>query len=104
MGSFNTLAKCVRILTLFSEASPTLQIGEIADRLRLPRSSAYRYVSALKTHGLVEQAPDGAGYRLGGRILELAATFCLTHLNTSRRRRLLGLASLRWRNAFRSSA
>ena len=74
VGSFNTLAKCVRILTLFSEASPTLQIGEIADRLRLPRSSAYRYVSALKTHGLVEQAPDGAGYRLGGRILELAAT------------------------------
>lgn len=74
MDPFNTLAKCVRILSLFSEASPTLQISEIADLLRLPRSSAYRYISALKTHGLVEQAPDGGGYRLGGRILELAAT------------------------------
>ena len=72
--TLNTLEKCVRILTLFSEASPTLTVGEIAERLQLPRSSAYRYVSALRAHRLVEPTPDGEGFRLGTRILELAAT------------------------------
>lgn len=70
----NTLEKCVKILTLFTDEDPTLQVAEIAAILELPRSTAYRYVAALKTHGLVEDSPDGKGIRLGGRILELAAT------------------------------
>ena len=68
----NTLEKCVRILELFSDTSPVLQVGEIAQILDLPRSTAYRYVSALKRHGLIEEAPGG--YRLGRRIIELAAS------------------------------
>jgi len=70
----NTLEKCVKILTLFSDEEPTLQVAEIAESLGLPRSTTYRYIAALRTHGLVEESPDGKGYRLGGRILELAAT------------------------------
>lgn len=70
----NTLEKCVQILTLFSVESPVLQVAEIAELLDLPRSTAYRYVSALKSYRLVEEAPDGSGYRLGSRINELAAT------------------------------
>jgi DNA-binding IclR family transcriptional regulator len=70
----NTLEKCVRILTLFSEATPTLEVGEIAERLQLPRSTTYRYISALRTYNLIEEVPEGRGYRLGTRILELAAT------------------------------
>jgi DNA-binding IclR family transcriptional regulator len=54
--------------------SATLVVAEIADRLELPRSTAYRYIAALKSQGLVEDAPGGPGYRLGARILELAAT------------------------------
>ena len=61
-------------MALFSEASPTLTVGEIADRLHLPRSTAYRYVGALRAHRLLETAPDGDGFRLGTMILELAAT------------------------------
>jgi len=61
-------------LTLFSEAAPVLEVAEIGQRLHLPRSTAYRYVSALKAHNFVEEAPGGSGYRLGSRILELAAT------------------------------
>jgi DNA-binding IclR family transcriptional regulator len=72
--TLNTLEKCVRILTLFTESAPVLGVAEIAARLDLPRSTAYRYISALRAHRFVEEAPDGAGYRLGGRILELAAT------------------------------
>ncbi|RLE35178.1 hypothetical protein DRJ24_02915 [Candidatus Acetothermia bacterium] len=70
----NTLEKCVRILELFSDTSPVLQVGEIARALDLPRSTAYRYVSALKRHGLLEQSPGENGYRLGRRIIELAAS------------------------------
>ena len=61
-------------MTLFSEASPVLEVAEIAERLHLPRSTAYRYISALKAHNFVEESPNGSGYRLGARILELAAT------------------------------
>jgi len=70
----NTLEKCMRILELFSDSSPVLRVGEIARALDLPRSTAYRYVSALNRNGLLEQAPGENGYRLGRRIIELAAS------------------------------
>jgi len=69
----NTLEKCVQILTLISE-SARIQVSEIAAHLGLPRSTAYRYIAALRSHHLVEEAEDGPGYRLGTKILELAAT------------------------------
>jgi DNA-binding IclR family transcriptional regulator len=69
----NTLEKCVQILTLISE-SARLPVSEIAAHLGLPRSTAYRYIAALRSHHLVEEAEDGPGYRLGTKILELAAT------------------------------
>jgi len=68
-----TLEKCVQILTLFSD-SPVLQVSEIAEKMGQPRSTAYRYVAALRANHLVEEADDGPGYRLGPKILELAAT------------------------------
>jgi len=74
VSRLNTLEKCVRILTLFSEAAQTLQVSEIADQLGLPRSSAYRYISALRAHNLIEVDPDDGGYRLGPAILDLAAS------------------------------
>ena len=70
----NTLETCVKILTLFTDEEPTLQIGAIAEMLDLPRSTTYRYIAALRAHRLVEESPDGKGIRLGSRILELAAT------------------------------
>lgn len=69
----NTLEKCVQILTLLSESSQ-LQVAEIARQLNLPRSTAYRYIAALRSHHLVDEAAAGYGYRLGTKILELAAT------------------------------
>jgi len=69
----NTLETCVKILALFTDDEPMLSVGEIAQALDLPRSTAYRYVAALRSHGLIEEAPDGDGVRLGSRILELAA-------------------------------
>lgn len=68
-----TLEKCVQILTLFAD-SPNLQVSEIAEKMGQPRSTAYRYVAALRAHLLLEEAEEGPGYRLGPKILELAAT------------------------------
>ncbi len=68
-----TLEKCVQILTLFSD-NPVLTVSEIAEKMGQPRSTAYRYVAALKAHHLVEETEETSGYRLGPKILELAAT------------------------------
>ena len=63
----------MQILTLFSD-TPVLTVSEIAEKMGQPRSTAYRYVAALKAHHLVEETEESSGYRLGPKILELAAT------------------------------
>ena len=73
MNPLGTLEKCVQILTLFSD-SRVLHVSEIAEKMGQPRSTAYRYVAALKANYLIEEADEGAGYRLGPKILELAAS------------------------------
>lgn len=70
--TLNTLEKCVKILTLFSEVAPVMSVSEIAAHLDIPQSTAYRYVSALKRHHLIEQDTNTGTYRLGTKILELA--------------------------------
>lgn len=45
---------------------------DIARALRLPISTAYRYVSALKQAGLVEEADSGGTYHLGTMVINLA--------------------------------
>ena len=79
--NLSTLVKCVQILTLFSEATPTLLVHEIAGLLELPRSTAYRYIAALRSTGLVEPDPENGGYRLGLKILDLAASMQRTSLH-----------------------
>jgi len=68
----NTLEKFVNILTLFTEGTPVMSVPEIAMSLQLPTSTAYRYVSALKQAGLIEEVAGTNGYSLGAKILELA--------------------------------
>ena len=67
-----TLEKFVNILTLFTEGTSVMTVPEIAKHLHLPISTAYRYVSALKQAGLIEEAIGTNGYSLGIKILELA--------------------------------
>jgi DNA-binding IclR family transcriptional regulator len=66
----SSIVRMFEILDLFSIETPTLQVEDIAARLRFTRSMAYRYVKELSDAGLV--APVGRGsYALGPRILEL---------------------------------
>lgn len=67
-----TLSRGIRILELLSEAREPLAIDEIARRLGVHRSVAYRLLRTLEDHGLVTR--DSAGrVVLGARMAALAA-------------------------------
>lgn len=73
MNALNTLKKCVDILTLLADFGPVLTVAEISERLYLPQSTTYRYIAALKTHGLIEEDVRRPGhYHLGIKLLHLA--------------------------------
>ncbi len=67
-----TIDRAVLILTCFSDAEPSLTLSEIATRLDLNQSTAYRYLSTLQNAGLLTRNASGGGYRLGLRMVELA--------------------------------
>ena len=49
-------------------------VTDVAERATLPKSTAARLLSSLAHEGFVEQVPGGTHYRLGPRILTLAAS------------------------------
>lgn len=64
--------KVLQILDYFSAARPKASIDELAGSIKVPKSTAYRYVSLLKEQGLV--GDDGRGrYHLTQRMAKLAA-------------------------------
>ncbi|UCF09598.1 MAG: IclR family transcriptional regulator [Candidatus Bipolaricaulota bacterium] len=70
VGTLNTLEKGIAILDLLAEVGAPLGVAEIAERMGLPLSTAYRYVATLKQHQLLEQDPVAGSYRLGTRLLD----------------------------------
>lgn len=67
-----TLSRGIRVLEVLADAREPLSIDEIAVRLRVHRSVAYRLLRTLEDHGLV--ARDSAGrLLLGARLAALAA-------------------------------
>ncbi|WP_394551741.1 IclR family transcriptional regulator [Agromyces sp. MMS24-JH15] len=70
--SSQTLSRGIRILEVLADARTPLTIDEIARRLEVHRSIAYRLLRTLEDHGLV--ARDGHGrIELGSRLAALAA-------------------------------
>lgn len=65
----SSLARLLATLRLFTRDEPVLSAETIAQRLRVPASTAYRYVKQLTTEGLVVRWKGG--YTLGPRIIEL---------------------------------
>jgi DNA-binding IclR family transcriptional regulator len=45
---------------------------EVAQHLKMSRSTTYRYLQSLRSYDLIEEADGSARFRLGARILELA--------------------------------
>jgi DNA-binding IclR family transcriptional regulator len=67
-----TLSRGIRILEVLADAREALSIDEVARRLGVHRSVAYRLVRTLEDHGLITR--DGSGrIQLGARMAALAA-------------------------------
>ena len=67
-----SIDRAALILTCFSAAEPRLSLADLASRLGLNQSTAYRYVATLQAAGLLERDGPRGGYRLGLRVIELA--------------------------------
>ena len=67
----STADRALDILLMFDDQHLTLTAADVARRLDVTRSTAYRYLQSLTSTQFVEEA-DGSGYRLGRRVLELA--------------------------------
>lgn len=67
-----TLSRGIRILEVLADASGALTIDEIAARLGVHRSIAYRLLRTLEDHGLITRDAAGA-VSLGARMAALAA-------------------------------
>ena len=55
-------------------ADGPIGVTEVADRVELPKSTVARLLASLQREGAVEQEPGGTRYRVGSRIVTLAAT------------------------------
>lgn len=67
-----SIDRAALILTCFSGAEPSFTLAEIAERLGLHQSTAYRYAATLEAAGLLERDGRRGGYRLGLQVVELA--------------------------------
>ncbi len=66
------ISRAADILTALAEDTGGLSLGQIAKRVRLPRSTVQRIVSALGSEGFVSTDSGNGGLRLGPRIQTLA--------------------------------
>lgn len=70
-GSVQSVDRAVRVLELLARRGD-LGVTELAAELGVHKSTAFRLVGALETHGLVEQTGPRGKYRLGFGVVRLA--------------------------------
>jgi DNA-binding IclR family transcriptional regulator len=70
------VAKAGKVLDLFTPTESEWGVGEVAERLGIPKSSAHGLLATLSGIGLVRNV--GGRYRLGWRIVELNRTLYKT--------------------------
>jgi DNA-binding IclR family transcriptional regulator len=67
-----TVDRALTVLGYFSATEPELSSSEIASRLGLHQTTAYRLLSTMELSGYVERDPRSGLYRLGLKVIELA--------------------------------
>src|SRR5215813_678715 len=65
------LDRAFRILDVLAEVDGELGATEVAERLRLHKSTTHRLLVILERQRFIEKNPDNAKYRLGWRLFEL---------------------------------
>lgn len=72
MPSANSTAdRAIEILLMFDDENPSVPASAISQKFGMPRSTTYRYLSSLRSRGLLVDAGEST-YRLGPRIFDLA--------------------------------
>src|SRR5215471_262212 len=67
--------RCLAIIELLADGGRHLPLGEIAERLELPKSGAHRLLATLLSLGWAEKDPDTGFYRLTMRLAILGQQF-----------------------------
>ncbi|MBV8914327.1 MAG: helix-turn-helix domain-containing protein, partial [Acetobacteraceae bacterium] len=65
--------RMMEVLRLLERAQGRPTVRELAIGSGVPRSTVYRILNTLEAHGVVARAGSEGGYRLGSRLLALAA-------------------------------
>ncbi len=65
--------RLLRILECFGARERDVSLGDIADRVGLPKSSVHRLLTTLIAHGFVDRDPATRRYTLGIRLFELGS-------------------------------
>lgn len=61
----SSLETAVSILNCFSDDVPELGVSDVADRLKIPKSTVSRLMKAMAHHGLVDRHDETRRYRVG---------------------------------------
>jgi IclR family transcriptional regulator, KDG regulon repressor len=69
--TIESVARALTLLELFSTATPDLDLTTISRRAALPKSSAFRYLSALEQLGYIERDAATGTYHLGMKLFQL---------------------------------
>jgi IclR family acetate operon transcriptional repressor len=69
----NSLSRGAQILRLLVDSANALGATDVAERLGVDPSTAYRLLATLETHGFVSQDPGTKKYSIGYGILEVAS-------------------------------
>ena len=94
-ADIQAVSRVSQILSLFDPATPEVTTAEVAERLGLNRTTAYRYCTSLVAAGLLKRSAEG-GYAPGGLLLQLGA-FAISH------RRVVNLAPRHMRTLSRAT-
>lgn len=63
--------RALRVLDCVAEEGREMTLTEVSTRLRLPKTTAFRYLTTLARHGLVAHDPRSDRYRPGARLWAL---------------------------------
>jgi len=66
-----SLDKALQVLYLLAEVNQDIELGKLAARAELPKSTLVRLLATLKGHSFVYQDPDTRRYRLGWGLIYL---------------------------------
>ncbi len=84
-SDIQAVARVGQICSLFGPHTSELTAADVADRLGLNRTTAYRYCASLVTAGILERGPKRGTFILGGLMLQLG-------IHALGRRRVVDLA------------